>query len=108
MMRIGLCLLALVWAGTSWAGCSNWAEDPDLLGPAPRAKLCIDGTCEETTLDYNCGNMSGAQWGYKNGLTIDVTVPDTILAFREGRKISLGRIKCTEIDEGACFIRPKP
>lgn len=108
MTRIGVALLALMWAGPAFAGCSNWAEDADLLGPAPRAKVCIAGTCEETTLDYNCGNVSSAQWGYKNGLTIDVTVPDTIVAFRQGQRIALSHIKCTEIDEGACFIRPKP
>ena len=106
MTKIGIALLALVWAGPAWAGCSNWAEDPDLLGPAPRANVCIKGACEETKLDYNCGNAFGAQWGYKNGLTIDVKVPDTIVAFRNGRKIALRQIKCTEIDEGACFIQP--
>lgn len=104
MTRIGVGLLALMWAAPAWAGCSNWAEDD--IGPAPRANVCIAGACEKTTLDYNCGNAFGAQWGYKNGLAIDVKAPDTIVASRNGRKINLRQIKCTEIDEGACFIRP--
>lgn len=106
MTRMGVALLALMWVGPAWAGCSDWADDGDLYGPAPRATLCIAGTCEDTKLAYNCGNAFGAQWGYENGLKVDVKVPDTIVAFRKGRKIAISRIKCTEIDEGACFIRP--
>lgn len=107
MTRMGVALLALMWVGPAWAGCSNWAEDGDgFLGPAPRAKICIAGACEETTLDYNCGNINTAKWGYKNGLAIDVTADNRILASRNGHKIAVRRIKCTEIDEGSCFIRP--
>lgn len=102
---IGVALLAL-WAGPAWAGCSNWAEDADFLGPAPRAKVCVAGSCEETKLDYNCGNVSGAQWGYQNGLKVEVSNGFAV-AFMNGHEVALSRIECAAIDDGACFIRPK-
>jgi hypothetical protein len=106
MTKVGVAVLAVMWAGTAWAGCSNWAEDSDLLGPAPRAKICIAGSCEETTVDYNCGNAFGAQWGYHNGLTIEASADGTSVAYKSEHEIDLRRITCTEIDEGSCFISP--
>jgi hypothetical protein len=108
MTRIGVAVLALMWAGTAWAGCSNWLEDEDLLGPPPHAKLCVGGACEETTLDYSCGNAFGAQWGYRNGVKIDIKAGGATSASRHGHKIAIDRIKCTATDGDACFIRPTP
>jgi hypothetical protein len=102
-----LMALALMWTGPAWAGCSNWAEDQAFLGPAPRANLCIAGDCAETKLDFNCGNATSAQWGYQNGLKIEVSADGSAVAFKNDHEIALRQIKCTEIDEGACFIRPK-
>lgn len=107
MTRFGVALLALMWAVPAWAGCSNWAEDADFLGSAPRANVCVAGACEETTLDYNCGNVSGAQWGYKNGLKVETASGGFVVMFKNDHEIAPSQVKCTEIDEGACFIRPK-
>lgn len=107
MMRIGVALLALTLTGTAWAGCSNYV-DGSTDGAAPRAKMCIAGFCEETAQEYSCGNVSTAQWGYLNGLTINVMADGTVAAAMNGFEIDVSRIKCTEIDEGSCFIRPKP
>lgn len=107
MTRIGVGLLALIWAAPAWAGCSNWAEDTD-IGPAPKASICIAGACEETSLDYNCGNISGAQWGYRNGLKVETAAGGFIIAFKNDHEIVPDQIKCVAIDEGACFISPKP
>lgn len=106
MRKIGVALLALVWAGPAWAGCSNWAEDADFLGPAPRANVCVAGSCEQTALDYNCGNATSAQWGYRNGLKIEIS-NGFALAFKDGKEVAFSRIECSAIDDGACFIRPK-
>jgi hypothetical protein len=106
MTKIGMALLALMWTGSAWAGCSNWAEDADFLGAAPRANVCISGACEETTLDYNCGNATGAQWGYKNGLKVETSADGFAVAFKDDHEVALGRVDCAAIDEGACFIRP--
>ena len=104
MRKIGVALLALMWAGPAWAGCSNWAEDADFLGPAPRAKVCVAGSCEETKLDYNCGNATSAQWGYHNGLKVETSADGFAVAFKDGNEVALSRVQCTAIDDDACFI----
>lgn len=106
MKTIGVVLLALAWTGPAWAGCSNYLDGSAYVS-APRATLCIAGACEQTALDYDCGNAFGAQWGYHNGLTVDVQAKGEASAVKDGRDIAITTIKCTAIDDGACFLLPQ-
>jgi len=70
-MRIAIAATAFsLTLSSAWAGCSNYT-DGSLATPAPRVSMCIDGACEDTTVDFECGNATGAQIGYANGLRIE-------------------------------------
>jgi hypothetical protein len=60
--------LSLMAAGSvpSHAGCANYV-DGSLSRPAPRARICFKGACEETTLDFGCGNATSLSAGFANG-----------------------------------------
>lgn len=61
---LAACLTAL--SNVAYAGCANYTDGSLPYAP-PEVVTCYDGECEQTTLDYECGNSSGVQHGYANG-----------------------------------------
>lgn len=104
-MRALLATLALIASvGGAWAGCANYV-DGSQTDPAPKVTLCFDKKCEETTLDFVCGNIHGTQKGYANGWrfysdadtkTVTVMRP-TVVPAKDYPKIS-----CQPADTEAC------
>jgi hypothetical protein len=75
-------------------------------GRLQAATICFKGQCEKTTLDYECGNIHGEQYGYANGWTVNFDSdkkPTAIDVFRPMRvpDRDLGKITCE--GEDACF-----
>ena len=60
-------------ASTANAGCATYG-DGGLSSPPPEVVICFKGKCEETTQEYSCGNVFGAQWGYANGWKMAVAM----------------------------------
>ena len=58
-------LLCLLPVGELRAGCANY-EDGSLNREPPAVVLCFQGVCEKTTLDFECANVYGAQFGYSS------------------------------------------
>lgn len=66
-----LAVLCTFYTTTASAGCSNY-EDGSLPGiAAPLYRICYDEVCDDTTLSYECSNVSGAQQGFANGWALD-------------------------------------
>lgn len=100
---IAAAILALA-APQTWAGCSNYT-DGSLTEPAPRVTICFDGVCEETTVDFECGNVHGAQIGYANGLRIELSVDDdpVIYRIRTYTPEEFAKITCEPVENCAGF-----
>lgn len=99
MNAIRYALLALVpLSGPAWAGCDDYSATE-----APRASICFDGACEETLAAYQCGNIDGAQYGYANGLRVELAADGSAVAYRDKAKVDMASITCVEIDKGSCF-----
>ncbi|WP_425099511.1 hypothetical protein [Tropicibacter sp. S64] len=84
--RYALACLAVFLASPAVAGCVDFTED----SAAPRARICFNDTCEETTQAYLCSNDTQASAGYANGIhvqedvqggrsTITILVNDVVL-----------------------------
>lgn len=100
-------LMMLLAPGAAIASCWN-ASDSGVPGPA--AEICIGGTCEKTTLEYECANTSGLLSGYTNGLhvEIDITVtPEKVSVSRNGDVLSekdVAEATCAAPDPDACKL----
>lgn len=97
-----LCLAAV--SGTAWAGCGNYV-DGSIEDPAPKAKICIAGFCQDTALVFECGNSSGAQYGYLNGLRVDFDAKGAATMSVNGFDVDPKRVSCSGSDD-ACFPAP--
>lgn len=100
MIRLAAIPAVLLFAVPAYAGCANFT-DGSLSAPAPRAVICFDGDCEETTLDWACGNVHGASASYANGWRFDVSDAGETVQ-RRGTKVDPAKVTCEEVDEGAC------
>jgi hypothetical protein len=89
-----------LWPVAAFAGCANY-EDGSMPGPAPRAILCYKGKCDDTTLSYECGNMSGIKVGYANGLFIDVNEKGTVFS-NKYNKMPAEDWTCKELTKNSC------
>lgn len=94
-------------SGRAFAGCANYV-DGSIDEPPPHATICFGGSCEETTVDFDCANIHGSQKGYANGWRVYVDAdrkPAVVRVFRPVRvaKSDLGKITC----EGDCFTLPR-
>lgn len=101
-------LLAALLIGTAaapaHAGCANYI-DGSLTRSAPRAKICFQGSCEETTLDFGCGNATSLSAGFANGWRISQDAKNGLVIERKGRRIPArdhDKVQCVEVDPGGC------
>ena len=89
----------------SFANCENY-EDGSSSASAPKAILCYKGKCENTTVSYECGNVTqGNSLAYANGLVIDNGVFEN-----KYRKMNPLDWICIQITEDGCdanFWGPK-
>lgn len=72
-MKAVLFALLMLVPGVAWAGCANYI-DGSMTTPAPKVATCFEGKCEETTVDFSCGNIHGAMTGFANGWRVDFIV----------------------------------
>lgn len=94
MLRALFGLVVLLSTATaSYAGCANYT-DGSTTTPAPEAEICYKGVCEKTTLDFECGNVSGAMSGYANGWRIDQAAGVELIS-RNGVSADAQDIICT-------------
>lgn len=101
MLRYGLAVSFVLFAGSAYAGCANYV-DGSLDGAAPRAKICVHGTCEETVLESECGNASGVQASYASGWGLSAD-ESGVLAKHNGVTVR-SKVICKDIDQGACPV----
>jgi len=102
MFRLIAAAAFALMTAPAWAGCSNFT-DGSLKTAAPRAEICIGDACESTAADFQCGNASGAQYGYANGLRVSFGEGDAVSASMNKVPVDYAKITCRDIDEGACF-----
>jgi len=102
MFRALAVVLLSTLASPVWAGCDNFV-DGSLKTKPPRAEICIGGSCELTTADFQCANISGAQYGYANGFRIDFAADGTAVARKDKQIVDANAVTCKEVDEFACF-----
>ena len=96
----GLATLFVLSAGSAYAGCANYT-DGSISTPPPRAVICLDGSCEETVMEYECGSAQGVQIGYANGLLLSYE-DSSVKAYRNEKPVDLSKVTCKDIDESAC------
>lgn len=72
-MKAALLAVLMFVPGAAWAGCTNYV-DGSLSTPAPKVTTCFEGACEDTTVDFTCGNIHGAFIGFANGWRVDFVV----------------------------------
>jgi len=84
----------LALAEPSWAGCYNHAEE--VLDSQPRAMVCYQSECEETTIEYECGNIYGQRYGYANGLRIHYEQGENAVAFKNNLSVDYKQLTCKE------------
>src|SRR5690242_6460107 len=102
MRLLFVLFLMAVGAVPADAGCANYI-DGSLTRPAPRAKICFKGTCEETTLDYGCGKATNLSAGFANGWCISQDPKNGLVIERKGRKIPAkdhDKVQWMEVDPG--------
>lgn len=97
-----MALLALMWAGPAWAGCTL---EFNAGNPAPRVELCINGKCENTELVRHCSTADISYDEWKNGFATENNADGskTTATFRE-RPVVLKKFSCTsfESDGAGC------
>ena len=59
-------VLVLVAPAVAYAGCTDYG-DGDNEQPAPSVVICYNGECSQTKLEYTCGNVHQALYGYNDG-----------------------------------------
>ncbi|MFW2544542.1 hypothetical protein ACN2XU_18050 [Primorskyibacter sp. 2E107] len=98
-----LCLLGLASAPRSAAaGCIDFTE----TGGAPKARICLDETCEDTTQAYLCSNATQASAGYANGIHVqeDVTSNGSTITILVNEvplpREQYARITCNTLPDG--------
>ena len=108
MIKAIVLSLTMLVPGVARAGCANYT-DGSLSTPAPKVATCFEGKCEETTVDFACGNIHGAMIGFANGWRVDFIVegdgesanPNTkTITSRNGTTVANDALTC-KIDEQA-------
>ncbi|WP_136439434.1 hypothetical protein [Pacificoceanicola onchidii] len=99
---IAFAALALTGASPAVAGCVDFTESTT----PPRARICIDSACAETTQTYLCSTANQASAGYANGMhvqedvsggtsTISILVNDVVLPKEQHENIT-----CNTLPDG--------
>lgn len=93
----------LISATPSLAACWNAADEGQA---GPEVEICISGSCDVATLEYECANSSGLQAGYSNGLTVEIDTsfdPPKVYMGRNGQQLSAletGEATCVDPNGG--------
>lgn len=92
------------------AACADYSERPDVI--APKALICISGNCSETAMTHECGNGSGMQIGYENGLSTECIAQNggsSCSVLSNGITVSWNSVTCSNLSEDpACGPLPSP
>lgn len=94
---------ALGGISTAIAGCANYT-DGSVSAAAPRAIICFKDKCDKTKLDFECGNVSGAQFGYQIGWYVSYEKEEVSILWK-GKRVNRENyryITCYPIDDDAC------
>ncbi len=99
-IHLGIALLIASFSAPANAGCANY-EDGTVDEPAPQVILCYRGKCDQTYLAFECGNIHGAQFGYANGLAINISRNGTVFTYKN-RRVNKKEWSCVPLTEDAC------
>ena len=103
-------ILLMLSGQAAMAACFNYIERPDVV--APIALICISGNCSETAMTHECGNASGMQIGYDNGLSTECVAENgssSCSLFSNGTPVSWNSVACSNLSEDpACGPLPSP
>lgn len=81
---------ALAFASQARAGCSEYTD----TATAPPVTVCIDGKCQDTTVEYSCGNATSFYIGYATGLHIRDTIDGQVSILLNGKPVDPDSLSC--------------
>lgn len=104
MLKVLMIGIGVMVAGPASAGCYNYLEGETA---APRAEICFAGKCEQTAMEYECGNADTVLVGYQNGWSVayrfnDGDETETVLDRNDRPLEDASALICRDIDAGAC------